>query len=90
MNKRIRYGLLDDGTYVSKKVIVTSHGEVIVKFNKENRVIQFYSATETGRLLDTFVSTTEHNIKIDIKKKLISMGAEFAEETRIRSENSES
>lgn len=84
MIKRIRYTLNDDGTYVSKKIIETNHGEVLVAFNLDNRVVRIYSATDPTRLIDTFVSTTSHKLKIDIKNKLISMGAQFADETRNR------
>lgn len=80
MNKRIRYGVDAEGSYVSKKIIETAHGEVMVKFNLDNRVVQIMKPN--GELLDTFVSTTNHKIKIDIKKKLLSMGAVFESETR--------
>lgn len=82
MNKRIRYGLDAEGSYVSNKIIETAHGEVLVKFNLDNRVVQI--TTPNGKLIDTFVSTTSHKMKIDIKKKLVSMGAVFEDETRNR------
>lgn len=81
MNKRIRYSLDADGSYVSKKIIETAHGEVLVKFNLDNRLVQIIGAAQ-GQLIDSFVSTTSHKIKIDIKKKLVSMGAVFEPETR--------
>lgn len=89
MNKRIRYNLTDDGCYVSKKIIETNHGEVLVSFNPDNRLVRIYSATDPTRLIDTFVSSNNHSLKIDIKKRLVSMGAVFGEETRNRSEVSD-
>lgn len=82
MNKRIRYGLDNEGFYVAKKIIETAQGEVVVKFSLDNRVVLIHSANHPYQLLDTFVSTTDHQIKIDIKNKLVSMGAVFEPETR--------
>jgi hypothetical protein len=82
MNKRIRYSIDAEGCHVSNRIIETTSGEVMVKFNLSNRVVII--CRPNGVLLDTFVSTTSHKIKIDIKKKLVSMGAEFEPETRNR------
>lgn len=82
MNKRIRYSMDADGCYVSNKIIETAHGEVFVKFNPDNRVVQLI--TPAGALVSSFVGTTSHQIKINIKEKLIEMGAEFEPEKRHR------
>jgi vacuolar-type H+-ATPase subunit B/Vma2 len=84
MNKRIRYNKRGEGIFVSSKVIETASGEVTVQYNVNNRVVQILSATEPIRLIDTFVSGNDHQLKMDIKKRLIALGAVFADETRNR------
>lgn len=81
MNKRIRYTKGADGFLVSSRMITTASGDVYAKFNPESRVVMIVSGAE--EVLHTWVSTTEHEMKKSIKKKLVEMGALFDKETRV-------
>jgi hypothetical protein len=81
MNTRIRYGKSEDGAMISKRVIATASGEVMVKYYEDSRSILIIDPS-TNNVLHSFVGTDNHSLKKEIKAKLIAMGAEFKEETR--------
>lgn len=81
MNTRIRYGKSEDGSMVSKRVIVTSSGEVTVKFYEDSRNVMIIDPN-TNNVLVTFIGKDNHSLKKEIKSVLIKMGAEFKSETR--------
>jgi hypothetical protein len=82
MNKRIRYVESGDGFLITTRAIATASGDVMAKFNPTNRVVMIISGA--GQVMHTWMSTTDHEIKKSIKKKLIEMGAVFDNETRVR------
>lgn len=88
MNKRIRYVPDGSGCMISKRIIETHHGEIVVKFNPDNHVVQFFTASEPPKLVSSFTYGSNHQLKIQIKKELLAMGAVFEEEKRIRNEKS--
>ena len=82
MTYRIRYTATADGCLISTRTVVTNHGEVLVKYNPDNKVVHIILANDTDRVVDTFVGTTDHQLKRDIKKRLINLGANFTSEER--------
>lgn len=82
MSKRIRYVKSVDGFYVSTRMVQTASGEVAVKYNPESKVVLIVNGNDT--VLHNWISTSNHEMKKDIKKKLIEMGANFDKETRVR------
>lgn len=82
MSKRIRYVKGVDGFYISTRMVQTASGEVCVKYNPDSRVVLLVNGND--EVLHNWISTTNHEMKKDIKKKLIEMGANFDKETRVR------
>lgn len=86
MTKRIRYYEREPNIWVSVRTIQTNHGAVTVQYNLDSMVTTILSA-EGDKVLDTFTSPNHFVMKKAIKEKLISMGAEFAPEKRVRGAN---
>jgi hypothetical protein len=84
MSVRVRYTKDHDGTFLSKRVIPTNHGEVMVRYNTDNRIVVIFSAANPEKVLKSFTFTTDGIMKKQIKATLIELGAVFAEETRNR------
>ncbi len=83
MSKRIRYVQGPEGFHVSTRMVQTNRGEVAIKYNLESRVVLIVNGND--QVLENWVATnTDHEMKKDIKKKLIEMGAVFDNETRVR------
>lgn len=86
MIKRIRYVYNEvDGSYESVRAIPTNIGSVFVRYRLDNRIVMIVSADD-NRVIDNWVSNSNHQIKISVKKRLSEMGVEFEKETRQRKE----
>lgn len=83
MNKRIRYSSIGEGgVYNSNRVITTTQGEVKVRYNVNNMVVEIIDAYDENNVLRTFVAPNHQVMKRNIKLTLIEMGAVFGTETR--------
>jgi hypothetical protein len=84
MPVRVRYTKDHDGTFLSKRVIATNHGEVMVRYNVDNRIVVIFSAANPEKVLKSFSFTTDGIMKKQIKATLLELGAVFGDETRTR------
>ena len=84
MNKRIRYAKRDNA-FVSVRNVNTDHGQMKIKYFEDSLLATIIKANEPDTVIDSFTSTTLHELKKTIKSKLISMGAVFADEKRVLS-----
>ncbi len=85
MIKRIRYTEGADGFLVSTRMIPITSGdvkEVRVKYNPSSRVVLLVSGSD--QVISNWVSTTNHELKKEIKAKLVELGAPFEKESRVR------
>lgn len=84
MNKRIRYFEQTQNVFVSVRTVKTSHGDMLIKYFGNSLLVTIVKANEPELVIETFTSTTLHNMKKEIKAKLLAMGAVFTAETRVR------
>lgn len=91
MSQRIRYVTDTDNFVMSTKPIETVHGELYVRFNPESKVVMFVKPLNNDLIVvESYVETGSlHSLKINIKNKLMSMGATFKQETRERTKKEE-
>lgn len=83
MNVRIRYSKMNDGAFVSMRVIKSNKGKEYRSYiSPDGLTGSIKEATNTEPLVATIKGTSSHKVKIALKNALEVLGCVFQEETR--------
>ena len=87
MNKRIRYKKVED-TLVSVRDVSIDNGVKARVMLIPNDLTYFIHSVTNNEMLDSGSAISLQMLKIKVKQALVTMGAQFSEEKRNRTEDS--